>query len=1085
MSFLKAQNMQQREPYENAQNNLLCFEKMISDLSARIMAAPLDQVDGEIEAALGQILEFFSVDRCGLLEIHETPPFARITHAAFDNGAEKVSNDTDLAVLFPWTFERLLQGEVVNITREEDYPEEAARDRQSHVALGSRSTLNIPLVVVGRIARVIVINHTRRPQVWPEEYIPRLRLLGGIIVNVLERRKDRLRLNEQLRFEMLLSEISAHFVILDNDRVDASIEDAQKRVCECLGLDLSVMWQWTLDTPRVLKLTHLSRPMEDPPPPDPMYAYEYFPWCQELLESGKMVVVSSLDDLPPEAARDKEVWQQFGIKTSLTFPITLGGHQPLGALSFNDMQKERIWSEELIARLQLVAQIFSNVLARKRNETAMRESESRLSMATDAVNAGLWIMDIDTKKVWVSAKSRELFYFSPDEEITYESYFKVIHPDDHGRIRQEVQHALRSGEPLNCDYRLMLPDGGIRWIGVRGQRCLKSSGEPDRVMGISLDITEHKKMEDKLHESQKLLDSLINSTSDLIWSVDPERFGLLTFNRGLYNYFLREVGISIAPGMSPEELLPPYFAQQWHDLYRRSLEQGSFTTEYSAYAGGRTLRLNINTLLHDGKVFGISVFAQDFTSRKKMEEQLSESQTLLTSLINSTSDMIWSVDAERHGILTYNQGLYDRFKNAYNIHLKGGETPDDLLPPEFAQQWHKLYRRALEEGPFITEYKAYAEGRTIRLSLNPLRREDRVYGVSVFSEDITERKLMETQLQERMEEIERLRERLEKENVYLREETKLLFGQNEIVGDSRAINEVLARAGQVALTGSTVLILGETGTGKELIARAIHGMSKRKDRTLVTVNCASLPPNLIESELFGREKGAYTGALTRMVGRFETADGSTLFLDEIGELPFEVQSKLLRVLEEGVFERLGSTKTIRVDVRIIAATNRDLSHDVAEGRFRKDLFYRLNVFPITVPPLRERTEDIPALVWTFVKQFEKTMGKRIESIPKARMDALIRHGWPGNIRELRNVIEHAMILSPGKTLDISLPETSAQAQSGAASLKDMERRHILETLERTNWRISGRNGASELLGMKRTTLQSRIKVLGITRPPTR
>jgi DNA-binding NtrC family response regulator len=339
------------------------------------------------------------------------------------------------------------------------------------------------------------------------------------------------------------------------------------------------------------------------------------------------------------------------------------------------------------------------------------------------------------------------------------------------------------------------------------------------------------------------------------------------------------------------------------------------------------------------------------------------------------------------------------------------------------------------------------------------------------------------QLQARLGEIEALKQQLEKENIYLREEVKLHYVHEEIVGRSEAMKKVLGQVEQVARTQSTVLIQGETGTGKELLARAIHQLSARKDRPLVTVNCASLPPTLIESELFGREKGAYTGALTRMIGRFEAADGSTLFLDEIGELPQEVQSKLLRVLEEGRFERLGSPKTLQVNVRIIAATNRDLAEDVKAGRFRKDLYYRLNVFPISVPPLRERPEDIPLLVWTFVRQFEEKMGKRVDTISRKSMEALQRHPWPGNVRELRNVIEHAMIVSSGRTLTVNLLKPgSPEPRPEARSLEDTERSHILGVLEKTGWRITGSGGAAEVLGLKRTTLQSKMKKLGIKRP---
>jgi transcriptional regulator with GAF, ATPase, and Fis domain len=349
--------------------------------------------------------------------------------------------------------------------------------------------------------------------------------------------------------------------------------------------------------------------------------------------------------------------------------------------------------------------------------------------------------------------------------------------------------------------------------------------------------------------------------------------------------------------------------------------------------------------------------------------------------------------------------------------------------------------------------------------------------------NVLKRRQDRLQLEEHLREIEALRLQLERENVYLKEEVKLLVEQSEIVGQSSAIKHVLSQAEQVAPTDSTVLILGETGTGKELLARAIHQRSSRRDRPLVTVNCASLPTTLIESELWGREKGAYTGALTRMVGRFELADGSTLLLDEIGELPPEVQSKLLRVLEEGRFERLGSTRTQKTDVRIIAATNRDLERAVREGTFRQDLFYRLNVFPIVIPPLRERPEDIPLLVWAFVRQYENKMGKRIDSIPREAMEAMQRYPWPGNVRELKNVIERGMIVSNNKTLEVNLPASDPVEEAKASDLESIQRRHVLSILEQTGWRIAGKGGAAEALGLKRTTLQSLIKRLGIKPPP--
>jgi transcriptional regulator with GAF, ATPase, and Fis domain len=302
---------------------------------------------------------------------------------------------------------------------------------------------------------------------------------------------------------------------------------------------------------------------------------------------------------------------------------------------------------------------------------------------------------------------------------------------------------------------------------------------------------------------------------------------------------------------------------------------------------------------------------------------------------------------------------------------------------------------------------------------------------------------------------------------------------------------VLAQVEQVAGTPATVLIAGETGTGKELLARAIHAHSARKNRPLLMLNCAALPATLVESELFGREKGAYTGALTRQAGRFELADGSTLFLDEVGELPLEVQAKLLRVLQSGEFERLGGTRTLRADVRILAATNRDLEQAVRDGKFRRDLYYRLAVFPIRLPPLRERTDDIPLLVWKFVKEFAAAMGKTIDSIPRHTLERLKSYAWPGNIRELRNVIERSLIVSRSTTLEIDMPSTSvgppetgmapAAAESGL-KIKEVERRHILAVLEKVGWRVSGPQGAAVLLGLKPTTLESRMAKLEIHRP---
>ncbi|MCD4807188.1 MAG: sigma 54-interacting transcriptional regulator, partial [Methanococcoides sp.] len=352
--------------------------------------------------------------------------------------------------------------------------------------------------------------------------------------------------------------------------------------------------------------------------------------------------------------------------------------------------------------------------------------------------------------------------------------------------------------------------------------------------------------------------------------------------------------------------------------------------------------------------------------------------------------------------------------------------------------------------------------------------------------DITERKRMAEQLEERLEEIEKLRQRLEAESTFLQKEIKLEHNFEGIIGNSNALKALLLQVEQVARTNSGVLILGETGTGKELIARSIHSTSLRKHRPLIKVNCADLPPNLIENELFGHEKGSFTGAIERHKGRFEVSHGTTLFLDEIGELPLELQTKLLRVLESGEFERVGSSRTFKVDVRIIAATNRDLEAEIEKGRFREDLWYRLSVFPITVPPLRQRKEDIPLLVNFFLKRFNKEMGKTITSVPKAIMDSLLAYRWPGNVRELKNVIERAVITTHGTTLklmsEFKLEKETAGPKPQRKGLADIEYQFILETLEKTRWKIEGPGGAARILELKPSTLRYRMKKLGIQRP---
>jgi formate hydrogenlyase transcriptional activator len=517
----------------------------------------------------------------------------------------------------------------------------------------------------------------------------------------------------RLQFEMVLADLSARFVNLPADLVDSAIEDAQRQVCECLDLDISLLWQMPPDHPGTMFVTHRHLPPDYPPLPEVMDCKECFPWALERLLEGESIVFSRLTDAPAEAARDVEFVRRFGAKSVVSIPLTAGGGPTFGALNFSVTREERDWPAELVTRLKLVALVFANALAHKRDDRALRETEAQL-------------------------------------------------------------------------------------------------------------------------------------------------------------------------------------------------------------------------------------------------------------------------------------------------------------------------RKTLEE-------------------------------------------------------VRQLRDRLHTENVYLREQLRRDDGNQRIVGESEAILKMLAQAKRVAPTDTAVLVTGETGTGKELLAQAIHDMSGRSAKTMIVVNCAALPPALIESELFGREKGAYTGAMTQQIGRFEVADGSTLLLDEIGDLPLDLQVKLLRVLQDGRFERLGSNRTLTADVRVIAATNRDLGAMVRDGRFRRDLFHRLDVYPIEVPPLRARVSDIPLLVWKFVQEFNKKMGKSIDAIPRQVMERLKQFPWTGNVRELRNLIERAMIVSDGRSLTIDLPAGAPEPTSFPVTLEEVERKHIRDVLERVHWRISGKQGAAEILGLRPSTLHSRMKKLGISR----
>lgn len=419
------------------------------------------------------------------------------------------------------------------------------------------------------------------------------------------------------------------------------------------------------------------------------------------------------------------------------------------------------------------------------------------------------------------------------------------------------------------------------------------------------------------------------------------------------------------------------------------------------------------------------------------------------------------------------------------------QTQQPVIAPNLSEEgrWPTVIRLMVEDGTqsFCFVPMTTARGRLGAMGFLSLEKEAYSDADIEFLQQVAQQVAVAVENALAFQQIAELKEKLAKEKLYLEEELRIEHGFEDIIGDSKALKEVLKQVEVVAPTDSTALVLGETGTGKELIARAIHRLSGRSERTFVKLNCAAIPTGLLESELFGHERGAFTGAIAQKAGRFELADKGTIFLDEVGEIPLELQSKLLRVLQEQEFERLGSTKTIRVNVRLIAATNRDLKSLVEAKQFRSDLYYRLNVFPVTVPPLRERPEDIPILVRYFTQHYAVRMKKNIQTVPAKTLDLLFRYAWPGNVRELENLVERSVILTQGTDLEVPISELQAESRLAAAStttLEEAEREQILRALREAKWVIGGPVGAAARLGLKRTTLQSKMQKLGIARPLT-
>jgi len=653
------------------------------------------------------------------------------------------------------------------------------------------------------------------------------------------------------------------------------------------------------------------------------------------------------------------------------------------------------------------------------------------------------------------------------------------------------RRVLETGEPYEVTDELntirRMPNAPLEsaYFSWSLHRVRLPGGEGWGLLNASWETTERKKAENALRESEERFGKAFRA--------NPQPMSLTTVADGRYvdvnESFLSVSGYTRKEviGRTSLELNIWETAQIRADFIQQVKERGSVVnveTRLRTRDGSHRLLLSSAECLDLGGVECLLMASSDITERMRAQQALEESEARFRNMADTAPVMIWVTGADK--LCTYVNQQWCDFTGRTMEQELGNGWANGIHPDDDSRSMETYVNAFDRREPFRIEYRlrgadgafhwVFASG-TPRFSAT-----GEFLGYIGSCLDITARKESEESLRKAHAEVSRLKNQLQEENIYLQEEIKL--GQNfgEIVGDSSALKYVLFKIEQVAPTDSTVLITGETGTGKELIARAIHSASSRRDRPLVKVNCAALSASLIESELFGHEKGAFTGASGLKIGRFELADGATIFLDEIGELPIDLQVKLLRVIQEGEFERLGSSKTIKADVRIIAATNRQLDLDVKKGLFREDLWFRLNVFPITVPPLRDRREDIPLLVEHLVSVSAKKLGKVISSISPATMRSLSEYPWPGNVRELQNVIERAVINSHGSVLRVLEEFEEAPAHTSTSAIKtldEMEREYIVRILEDRDWRIEGRRGAAQVLGIHPSTLRGRMLKFGI------
>ncbi|HKF02986.1 MAG TPA: PAS domain-containing protein [Candidatus Sulfotelmatobacter sp.] len=733
--------------------------------------------------------------------------------------------------------------------------------------------------------------------------------------------------------------------------------------------------------------------------------------------------------------------------------------------------------------------LYTDIEDRKRAEEELRRSEAFLSEAQRLSHTGSAGWDIASGEIYWSRETYRIYELEPTTKVTAETIVEHTHPEDRSAVLEVFERVSRESTDINLEHRLLMPDGRIKYLHVVAHPSKGRSGRLEMV-GAVTDITERKRGTEEMRK----LASLVENSTDLIGIGSLQ--GEVTF--------VNATGQSIVGLAGNEQVrgtkIPDYVAEQ--DLERFNAEVLP-TVFKNGHWEGETLFKHFKTgaaipmwqhvffITDDvGRRIALATISRDITERKRAEDKLRRSEESLLEGQRLTHAGSWGHDVASGRV----------FVSPEVFRIYGINPDDDASNTEFFfTRFHpedrgrvvELFERSeAQKTPFQTDHRIVLPDGTIKhlhsIGHPVLDQSGALVEFVGTTMDVTEQWKSRVELERAFEEIKHLKDRLQDENLALREQIDQALMFEEIVGSSPALQAVLASVMKVAPTDSTVLISGETGTGKELIARAIHKRSRRSGRAFISVNCASIPPALIASELFGHEKGAFTGALQQRQGRFELAHSGTIFLDEIGELPAETQIALLRVLQERQFERVGGNKVIPTDVRVITATNRDLSAAIAAGTFRSDLFYRLNVFPIEVPPLRKRKQDIPMLVEYFVKRFAEKVGKQISKIDRKTLELCGRYQWPGNIRELQNIVERSVILCSGDIfrideawLSVQLPRRAESSLPLGETIQHQEKEIIEAALAESKGRVAGPNGAALKLGIPRSTLDRKIQQLKI------